>query len=1351
MNRLLIFLIFLLGCYRSGAVVSAAEEDFFFKHLEVEDGLSQQTVLTIFQDADQYMWFGTRNGLNRYDGYEFRKYRKDYDDPHSLGDNYIQQILQDTARNIWVATTRSVNRIHYRTEKLNRYSFKEGTAHEFVNTIFSASDGRLMVFTARANYWYDHRQDTFRLLELEGKDSPRDVLFVLEDRQGNFYFSTKNQGVFIYDHQLHLKRRLQPGDTAGQHFPAGYMSYLYQENENRIWMVHEGKKLYYYLPEDNKIVLYTGVSEVRKIIGWNEKYLLAGTFHGLVLVDRYTLEPLPVDMKIGSQGGLSHYSVLSLYKDCHGNLWVGTYSGGVNYYNKYNHRFNYVSAHEFSGIIGMGAEDSKGTVWFATEGGGLLAYDKEKHTQKNYWIHQKREGAYNQNIIKYLMLEGDQLYCTMHGAELYRFSIPEKQYHFIGSYGNGDICTLYRDSEKRLWIPTNTGYGLIVMDGDKQVDSLNLTLKHEELGVIVSILELEKKVFLFGTRTYGLFIYNENTGEFFRLPGKDWGLSAETYFEVTFMLRDSKGDIWVAMNGAGLFWFDGQMKLRKRFAKTEGLLDERVYGIVEHGKEIWLMCSHEFYRLDSGRKKLKRFYAIDGFLPVEFTVAGMFQGTDGKLYLPGTKGFLVADPDVLTENAVIPPVILTELKVDNVKVYPAEAGSPLKEKIGLQRKIVLAHDQTNLTLGYTALNYLYPQQNQYAYRMLGLEEKWNEVGNRREAYYSNLKPGSYTFQVIASNNDEVWNRQGASLQIIVLPPLWFRWWAWLSYFLLGGCVVYAIVHSRYRKHELERSLHLKQLEQEKLKELAEERTRFFTYVTHEFRTPLTLIINPLNDLLQKYVHVAGVKESLLMVRRNAGRLLSLVNSLMDIEKRQVGKIEWNPVCFDFAAFTNEMGASFTSLAQSRRIRFVTETVPDYIPAFYDKEKLEPVFFNILSNAFKFTPEQGEILLRTELLSREQALNLSDEDLIEGTEQWLYILVKDSGIGIPADRMEQVFEPFYQGEHDVHGQISGSGVGLSIARSVIRQHEGVIWVRPCVKGTEMCILIPYRPASEDEMKNSWLLQEEAKKENKPDGEASSGVERQWALPAYKVLLVEDNPEALDYLKKQLSREYAVLTATNGEEAWKIIVQDIPDMVVSDVMMPGMNGIELCTKIKEDFRFSHIPVLLLTARSMQEQIEEGFKVGADDYIPKPFSISLLEIRMRNLFRNREQMKKAFAKKLSLDDLGFEVDKANKTFMERYVEIVRSNFRNPALDAETIYTEMGMSRANFYKKLKSITDLSSTEMIRKIRLESAAQLLKETNLNVSEVAAQVGFSSNSYFGSCFKARYGMSPKEYQNNQGQ
>ena len=389
-----------------------------------------------------------------------------------------------------------------------------------------------------------------------------------------------------------------------------------------------------------------------------------------------------------------------------------------------------------------------------------------------------------------------------------------------------------------------------------------------------------------------------------------------------------------------------------------------------------------------------------------------------------------------------------------------------------------------------------------------------------------------------------------------------------------------------------------------------------------------------------------------------------------------------------------------------------------------------------------------------IICREVAEEIFVEDIdltfgkICRSSPYILIEISDTGKGINKEEADKIFEPFYQSGEDVHGQIMGSGIGLSLSKAIVEQHEGIIFARPLKQGTEMCVLLPYRYAPDLSIEENYVLNEEKETELANRKKCGTTDTLKTAFRSdYKVLLVEDNAEVLEYLQNQLSGEYVILTAKNGKEALELTEQELPDMVISDVMMPEMDGVELCSRIKGDIRLCHIPVILLTAKSMTLHIEDGYSAGADDYIAKPFSISLLKIRIHNLFANREQMKEIFSKKFSLESLGIEVESADQTFMDRYVEIVKKNFTNPRLDVDMICQEMGMSRANFYKKLKTITDLSPAEMVRNIRLESAARLLRETKLTISEIAIQVGFSSNSYFGSCFKALYGISPKEFQN----
>lgn len=1338
--------VFLFGSFQ---VAWAEKENFFFTDLGVKDGLSQQTVTLVFQDVDGYMWLGTRSGLNRYDGYDFKVYRKDYDDVHSLSGDYIMSVVQDKQHDIWVGTQQGLCRIDYETEEINRYSLGNNHPDDlYINALYCTAGDQLLVSTKNNSYIYDKERDSFRLLELFQIPPPKNITAMMEDNAGNLYLGTRKDGLWIYDKDFKLRRKLVHDSSDAHSLPSGYISYLTVEKSGRVWIVIEDKTLSCYDPENNHIVGIDGIKNVRQIVEWDDDQMLAGTFHGLSLLDKRTLNVTPINMNIREQGGLSHYSVLCLHKDRQKNLWVGTYSGGVNYYNKHNYRFNNITAQEFSGVIGMGVEDAAGNLWFATEGRGLLSYEPETGKQHNYLIHDQGSKTYSRNIIKSLLLEGNSILCATHGGEVYRFSIPDKKFKLLYNFGYNDIYALYRDSSGRLWIPTNTTEGLVVMDGNKKMTTLDAQQLHLDIGSITTILEIKKDYFLIGTVQHGMLKVKIEGEKIKKLSEADFGFGKDNYIWVTSIHRDNNNDVWVATNGAGLFLFDSELKLRKRYCKTNGLLDERVYTIMGKGSELWLMTSRELYLLDKEQERLNRFYSKSGIISGEFSISAGVTTRNGKLYMPGAQGFLVFDPTLLNMNNEKPPVLFTKLSLNNEIVKPDASQSLLKQKLQLQEELVLKHNQTNLTLGYTALNYIYPEQNQYAYKMEGVDNKWNYVDNRREAFYSNLKPGRYTFRVMASNNDGVWNEEGAQLRILVLSPLWLRWWAWLIYFALVTFLIYKIVLLRHRKHALERSLRLQQLEQETLAEFEQERTRFFTHVTHEFRTPLTLIINPLDELLQKYVHLAGVKDSLLLIRRNAQRLLSLVNSLMDIQKQQSGKVLPVLSNFDFVMFVQEIAHSFEAIAKTRAIHFECEVKPQFIPVRYDREKLEQVFFNLLSNAFKFTPSGGEVWIRVKLLDEAGvAVETEGRTLPVIAEQWLCIQIQDTGVGIDPEKADKIFEPFYQSGVDLHGQIVGSGIGLSLSKAIVEQHEGLIFARSLQQGTEIRVLIPYRCAPNQVVDENYIIEDE--QEIEVANRKKSGILDTFETvfrTNYKLLLVEDNIEVLDYLQKQLSAEYTIITAKNGREALELAEKELPDMIISDVMMPEMDGVELCRRIKKDIRLCHMPVLLLTAKSMTMHIEEGFSAGADDYIAKPFSISLLKIRIRNIFANREQMKDIFGKKFSLESLGITVESADQTFMDRYIEIVKNNFQNSNLDVDMICQEMGMSRANFYKKLKSVTDLSPAEMIRNIRLESAARLLQETKLTISEVAVQVGFSSNSYFGSCFKALYGVSPKEFQ-----
>lgn len=1338
-RQILIFfiLIFVAPCLYG----QEGNNPFFFTSLSVENGLSQQTVNAIFQDKDGYMWFATRNGLNRYDGYEFKVFRKNYHDKHSLCGNEIQCITQDSAKDLWIGTIEGINRIDYETGEIHRYILPRDNN---IEALYQTANKELFFFTSKNSWFYDRLKDT--LLEYQFEKLPQHawVRTVTEDFKKNLYLGTAN-GIYIYDQQRHFIKHIPANSQKPNALPSGYVSFMTVDRSGQIWIVTSYNKVSRWNPDRQILDTVKNLNNVRQLLDYNDSTMLVGTFHGLAFLDKHSLRPTRLSMKIGEKGALSHYSVLSMYRDQQDNLWLGTYSGGVNYHSKYNYKFKYIPCQQFTGLVGLATEDTQGNLWFATEGCGLLFYSPQSQEQQFYPIY-KYNRDYYQNIIKSILLEGDDILCATHNGQIFRFSTIDKTYKLLYDYKRNDILCLYRDSHKRLWIPTNTEAGLVVMDKDKQVKALNIRNHFSHLSPVSAITEINKDQFLIGTQQNGLIFIDEARNEFRQLDGKAFGFSSADNIWVTAIARDPDGSIWVSTNGAGLFCFNDKLKLQKSYNKENGLANECIYSLVNQKEHLWITTSREIFRLNKLNDQLDAFYSKSGLIPQEFTPYSAYCSKNGTFYFPTANGFLKFNSKNLIDNKEAPTVLLTSLSINNREEIPGESKL-LKKQLQLQKKIILPYNKTNLTIGYTALNYLYSEQTNYAYRLEGVDKTWNQVGNRRTAFYSNLKSGEYKFRVIASNNRGIWNNEGAQLKIIVLPPLWFRWWAWCGYCLIVLFVIYKIVMARHRKHELEASLLREHLEQKKLEEINQERLRFFTQVTHEFRTPLTLIINPLDDLVRRYFHIAGIKEALLPIRKNADRLLSLVNSLMDLQKQNTSQNALKCTTFDFIIFLREIKCSFQPLADQRNIHLKLDCSHDILPVHYDHEKLERLFFNLLSNACKFTPPEGTVTISYQILTDQEVAKYNIEATglnTSKTPKWIAFHVSDTGIGISKAQIEHIFDPFWHSDKDLHGEIAGSGIGLSITKLIAEQHGGTIRVENVVPhGTDMCVLLPYREIPASEIDSSYLLteQEEIPQNNTPETLIAE-------KKRYRILLVEDNQDILAYINRNLSASYQILTATNGKEALDIIKKELPDMVVSDIMMPEMDGLELCRIIKNDIRLCHILVILLTARSMGMQMEEGFDAGADDYIVKPFRLSLLQSRIRNLFSNREQLKEIFSKKFSLENLGIEVTSTDETFVKRYIQIVQNNFTNPKLDVDFICQEMGMSRANFYKKLHTVTDLSPMDMIRNIRLESAAQLLKESRLTISEITARVGFNSNSYFSTCFKALYGVSPKAYQMN---
>ncbi len=864
------------------------------------------------------------------------------------------------------------------------------------------------------------------------------------------------------------------------------------------------------------------------------------------------------------------------------------------------------------------------------------------------------------------------------------------------------------------------------------------------------IKELEPDVFLFGAISDSVFVYDmnkETTTDLTTLLQN--GDKRKRLGSISGALKDDNQFIWIATTKGGLFRLDSNLNLIQNYQKENGLSESYINSLsIDKNGDIWVVTGKELYKLNRPENKFELVKPVDSPTQEYSLYANNCVSNDGTLYFPGNQGILAINPQKVITNPNRPPVYVTSLLINSQE--DPEGLPTYQELLPLQynNNITLKASQGNITIRYSALNFIHSEDNSYAYMMEGADHNWHNIGNRREAYYSNLSPGKYTFRVKAANNDGVWNPEEAVLHITVNPPFYKTWWAYSLYLCILSLIITLIIRWQHRKHEREREEKYRQLEQERMNELHEERMRMFTNFSHELRTPLTLIINPLNDLLQRVTFSPEVKEALQMIKKNTGRMLLLVNNLMDIQKYEAGKSILQKTRFNFSAFIQEMYHSFESVAHNRNIQFTLKNeLPEPYFTCYDEAEIEKVFFNLLSNAFKFTPANGNVTLRIKRISQGQCETLpmfpeqQSSTLIEPS--YLLIEIVDTGKGFNKKEAEKIFEPFYRAEEDIHKQVAGTGIGLSLTRSIVLQHQGCIWTDSTEeKGTNFQILLP-----DTEMQD---IKKEEETINSHPSEISKKVallvEETEARNKQTVLLVDDNQEVLLYLEQQLQPDYTVMKAINGKDALEQLESTFPNIVISDVMMPEMNGLELCKRIKESQNFCHIPVILLTAKSMVSQVEEGLEAGADDYIVKPFQVSLLKARVRNLLSLREKMKSIYGESLTLRNLGVEEPDEDNDFLTQYIDIVKANISNQELDVSVIYQALGMSRANFYRKVKAVTGLSPIELIKNIRLEAGAKLLKESNMNVSEIAQHIGFSSRSYFARSFKAVYGMSPTEYQ-----
>jgi len=1334
-----------------------------FEHLSVKDGLSQLSVISIYQDTQGFLWFGTRDGLNKYDGYDFQIFRET-DPDHYISNNYIECMAEDANGNLWVGTRRGLNRFDSSTGRfVQYYSSDDSTTISYNNAICLLKDhqGTLWVGTLRGLDRYIPETDKFERCAFDGLPSQFTVYALAEDYSGNLWIGAEN-GLYVYHLRTNRIRQYRHDPNNVRSIAENRIASLFCDSKSRVWISFLQSGVCLYDEENDEFIRFNianGLNDnnVRCITEDKAGNILAGTFNGLCSFDEK-------DQKFVSAYGyteydavpISNFSVYDVLCDRSGTVWVGTYSGGVSYYSSYNQRFRFhdpgMQGRTLFGIVGPMVEHATG-IWIGTEGGGLLHFDRNKGSYQYYKLPGSSERSFSRNIIKSLFLEGNYVWIGTIYNTIYCFDVARCEFLRPVSPPWGSIIyMLFRDGGKNFWIGASGGNSLGYLKPNGLPEH-PLPLERGQSfnpSNIRCMIEDSVGIYYIASYSSGLYRYNVHKKTMMQFGHVEGDSSSLAHDRITSMCQTKDGAIWIGTFGGGVSQFNRITGTFKNYGRRHGLASEMIYALVaDHDNKLWMSTSAGISQFDPQTETFTNFNKNNGIRISEFTPGSGMVTADNEIFFGGNDGFVSFYPQQFEINAFVPPVVITKIAVNN---------QPLDNVNMIAKKTLrLNHNQSNITIEFSALNYIFPHQNQYVYKLEGFDKQWNEIGNRRTAYYTNIPPGLYTFLVKGSNNDGVWNEQGARLLISISRPPWNSWWAWTLYVMAIATGIYILVYSARIRTQLRNNIHIKHIEQENMEELHQMKIKLFTNFSHELRTPLTLILTPLDDILQNNSLTPALHDALRLMQKNANRLLYTVNQLMDFRKKESGHLQLKTAEGNIVKFVHEIFIAFNELARSRNINFHFDCDMENIQLWYDRNLLEKVLFNLLSNAFKNTPNGGNITVsmapaKIDELKHDFNQNISQ---LPELKDFVLISVSDTGTGIPEEEMEKIFDPFYQVHKQGVPQPFGTGIGLNLSKGVVELHQGAIWAANTPAGGALFRIV--LPAGKAHLRESDLEPDFRNSEDSShymitdsiETTPEQNAETQTEKTHYSILIVEDNTDVRHYVKSHLAKYYAIYEANNGQEAFDMAVELMPDLIVSDIMMPVMDGIELCYRLKEDLRTGHIPVILLTARVTVMQVQEGFDIGADDYITKPFNASLLVARIRNLLISREKLRKLFGLKNSFAFPELPASTLDGRFMDMVYKYIVDNVTDPDLNMDNFCKEIGLSRSNFYRKLRTISNLNPNELIRDIRLQLAVKHLRESDMTIAEIAYNVGFSSPSYFTKSFRLQFKKSPSEMRDDE--
>ncbi len=1364
----------------------AQENSYQFSHLDISNGLSDNQVNTIYKDHKGFMWFGTMAGLNRYDGYEFKVFKHDSRDSTSLPDDYVTNIFEGPEKRLWFKCNGGFSIYDPSTEKFERFQDRHFKKYKlpggYLKEIKTDNRGKYYFYIDyQGIFCYDEKSNTTQYVHKNGITNAfysHQISDFVADIHGALWIIYTNGVLDKFD--LNQRRVTNRYFTINKRFGGreDYYSISHDSKGNVfIYSTANPFGLYCLDAASNKFRYFgkkpdnSGLSSnnVTNIIEGNDGDIWIGTDHGGInILDVQTSKINYILANEDDPRGLRQNSFGAFYKDNNGIIWIGTFKKGICYYHK--SVFNFPRNQYFTGKksiykdVNAFAEDNSGNLWIGTNGAGLVHLNRSTGELKIFRNNPSNNNSLSSDIIVSLYIDhSGLLWIGTYLGGLNSFDgktfTHYKHTNHPASLSDNRVYAILEDSFNRLWVGTLYG-GLDLFDpASKSFRHFNPSVKNTLNSYVVSSLYQDRNKNVWIGTTQGLSMLSSRDNKFTHYSYNDKDTNSLVHNSINSIVEDSRGWIWIGTR-EGISIFNPKTKIFKNLSYRVGLPENHVFEMAEDEyHNIWYSSRNGLYKVSvvpSGKSYQFRYNTYnesDGLQSRQFNLNAVCKTKAGELIFGGPNGFNIFRSGQIRYDQRPSLLVMTGLEMFNHNINVGERVDNhiiLPKTITELDALTLNYKENIFSLKFALLNYFNNQKIVYKYNLEGFDKRWLTVpAEMRKATFTNLDPGEYMFHVKAFSGDSPVALAETHLKITILPPFWRTTWAYVLYVLATVFLLLAVRNRGIKRLKKEFALAQERIqsrqlreqerkEAERLHELDLLKIKFLTNLSHEFRTPISLILAPVEKLLNESKEKQR-NGQLSMIKRNARRLLNLVNQLLDFRKMEEHELRLNTSEGEIVSFIKDATDSFFDLAERKQIRLDFSSTVKKLYVLFDHDKVERILFNLLSNAFKFTPAGGRV-----------SVELHGAPHPEGDEFLLELKVIDSGIGIPQDKQELIFERFFQNETSSAIINQGTGIGLSITKEFAKMHGGEVIVESD-PGLRTCftvrLLLSSSEISEHDIQEDLenVAFENDDEISEPTAEIKSLESDIRKKNAPLVLLVEDNEDFRFYLKDNLKSSFKILEASNGKEGWQKALALHPQLVVSDISMPEMNGIELCKKLKSDKRTKHIPIILLTALTAEDEQLRGLETGASDYMTKPFNFEILHSKIKNLLNLHQTLKKTYSKHINIQSPEMEVESDDVKFLNTVLLYIEENLHNQQLSVEDLSKHVGMSRVSLYRRCLNVTGKTPVDFIRSIKLEKAVLLMEKSNKTIAEICYMVGFSTPNYFAKSFKAKYNMLPSEY------